>query len=64
MFRTRGKHSVGFPNVLGDQIINQYTDVGLRSIQDQRILIFDFQAGIDTRHQPLCPRFFVTGSAV
>src|SRR3984893_5533806 len=59
-----GKHPVGLLGAAGDQIINQYADVGFGPAETERRLTQDFEAGIDAGHKSLGCGFFVSGGAV
>ena len=64
VFRPRGKHPVWFPGVLGNEIVDQHADIGLRAVQDQRRLPLDLQGRIDPGHDALGRSLLIPGSPV
>src|SRR5262245_32223191 len=60
----RCKHSVRLVRSLGNEIVNHDADVGICSIQNERPFAFHLQSSIDSGHQTLCCRLFVTRSSV
>ena len=57
-------HTVWFMVLLCYQVIDQNTDISLRTIEDQRLFSFDLHCCIDTGNESLCRRFFISAAAV
>src|SRR6202012_3643605 len=63
-FCTGGEHAVGFFRAFVDEVVNEYTDVGLASFQDDRIQLIDLLMRIDPGHESLAGGFFITSGTV
>ena len=64
VFGTRGEHTVGLVDTLGDEVVNQHTDIRLRTREDKRRLALELQRGIDASHKALAGGLFVAGGAI
>src|SRR6202021_1477174 len=47
-----------------DEVVDEYTDVGLAPFQDDRVQLVDLLMGIDTGHESLAGGFFIPGGTV
>ena len=47
VFGPRGEHPVWLIGILGDEVIDEYADVGLRAIQNKWRTFSDFEDSID-----------------
>ena len=59
-----GKHAIGLGRAHGDQVIHQYTQVGLVPARIPLILFLRTQSRVDPGQQALGPSFFIAGGAV
>src|SRR4030043_140602 len=64
IFCPGGKHSVWLRGPFCDQVIDQYTDIGIRAFQDQGFLSLDREGRIDSCNQSLGGGFLIAGGAV
>ena len=64
VFAARGHHAIRFRRSLGHKIINQRADIGFAAVQHHAFAAQQLTGGIDSRHQPLRSRLFITGTAV
>ena len=64
VFGAGSHHTIGFLRPLGHQIIDQNTDIGLGTVKDHRFSSQYFHRRIDSGHQSLGRRLFVTGRSV
>src|SRR5579884_512644 len=64
VLRSRGEHSVWLSGILGNEVVDQYPDVSLRSIEHQRRLAAYLERRIDARDNALGGRFFVSRRTV
>ena len=64
VFGTGGKHTVRFVYPFCDEVVDQYTDVGLVPAQDERLTAVTIDVGVDTSHESLSTCFFISGSSV
>ena len=64
VFRAGSHHAVGFVCPLGDEIVYQRAEIGTGARQNERLLSFYAQRGIDTGQKSLRGGFFIAGSAV
>ena len=60
----RGEHTVGLVNPLGHQVVNQHSDIGLRTPEDERSLAAELQHCVDASHQPLAGGLLVARGTV
>ncbi len=50
VFRPGGKHAIGFGRPFGDQVIDQNTDIGIGTFQNNGFLPSNVKRGIDPGH--------------
>ena len=60
----RGEHAVGFVDVAGNQIVDEYADIGFVTLQNHAGLTCHGLGRIDAGHDALGGGFFVAGSAI
>src|SRR5581483_5437603 len=63
-FRTRRKHARRIINPVGDQIVNQISDVGFTAIQAEELATERLEAGVNARNQALTSGLFITSRTV
>ena len=64
MLGARSEHSIRLIDTLRNEVVDQHTDVGLVTSQNERLLASEFEVGVDTRHQTLRGSLLVTRCAV
>src|SRR5690606_37739838 len=64
VFGTAGEHTIRFIGSQTDEVIHQYTDVGLVSTRAPAFTPLRSTGSIDASKQALCSGFFVTGGTV
>ena len=64
IFGTAGEHAVRFVDATGDEVVDQYTDVGLIARQDHWLAPGDGERGVGAGDEALGASFFVAGGAV
>ena len=64
VLRPGSHHPIRLPVFFGHQIINQHTDVSLRTIQYHRLSSHNFHGRIDTGHKSLYCCLLITGASV
>src|ERR1043166_4810758 len=58
------EHAIRLDCALSHEIIDEHTNVGLVSPQNDRFFLLHTTRGIDASHQSLCASFLVAGGAV
>ncbi len=64
IFGAAGEHAIGFAGAQGGEIVHHHAHVGLIPARMPGILVLGTQGGVQTGHQALGCRLFVTGSPV
>ena len=71
VFRSRGKHAVGFIDTLHYEVVDEHADVRLVALQDElsclwhvRCVLSCCESGIDSRHESLSCRLLIACGAV
>ena len=64
VFGPRSEHAVRFFRALGDQIVDQHTDVGLASAERDGLEVPRGTCRVDARHNPLASGFLVACGSV
>ena len=64
IFSPRRKHAIRLPGILGNQIVNQDANIGLRSIENEWLIPTELQCCVDAGHDTLSRRFLITGCPV
>src|SRR5690606_12956129 len=64
VFGTRGKHAVRLLGTQGNQVVNQYADIGLVAARAPGVSALGAQRGVGPGQQALGAGFFITGGAV
>ena len=64
MFRSAGEHPVWFICALGDEIVDQYTDVGFIATQGEWRFVVDVEVCVDSSEESLAGCLFVARGPV
>ena len=64
VFGTRGKHAVGFVHAFGNEIVDQYSDVGFVALQYHGFFPFQRPVCVDSGYESLRRGLFVSGRSV
>ena len=64
VFSAGGEHAIGLGCALGDEVIDEDTDVSLIAAQDDRVLALNAPGGVHPSYKSLGTSFFVAGCAI
>ena len=64
VFGSRSEHAIGILDTFRNQIVNEHTDVSLRTGQNQRIFFGKGEMCVDACHESLARRLLITGGSV